>query len=547
MKRMCKLTALVVVLAMALIMVAACGTPAPATPANGAATTTPAAPQIPTTPTGDEPALAPPPEAPEDGNFASHVDIIMDNNMIGVVNPLNAGATGSTSRWAFRMIYDRLVYAPPGGGFEPMLATSWDTDDYKTFIFHLRDDVTFHNGEPFTAQDVVDTIYLAHVERAGLAWQAWSVVETATVIDTHTVELVLTGVNVEFLFNAAMPGAGILHKASVDADAERGTWVGTGAFQITNFASNDFVEFARNDNYWGDTPISETMTFRFIPEMAARTIMMLNNEAQVVGVVSPEDRDMFVEDPNFNLVPMRGNATMFLGFNMNDPIAGDINFRRAIAHALYLPHLAIAAGGNWSVAAPDGAYWGPVTEFRNESLPIRERDLDLAMQYLEASVWDGEEVSVSLSIATIGRAMEMAQAQLSEIGVPLFINIMDSASFGAHATYENNEAQMMSHAGSFAPNASSIRPHLMPHGTLNRASFNNDEVTELLERANTVTNVSERAEIYMQVQAIVHEYIPYINMYENIGGLITTAGVGGVIVTFDGCLDFRFTFLDLDA
>jgi ABC-type transport system substrate-binding protein len=103
------------------------------------------------------------PEAPPEGaNLADHIDIIIDATTITVINPLVPAGGGGPTAWSYYMVHDRLVEKVGPGVYEPGIATSWETDDWKNFTFYLRDNAYFHNGDHFTAEDVVFTVEIAH-------------------------------------------------------------------------------------------------------------------------------------------------------------------------------------------------------------------------------------------------------------------------------------------------------------------------------------------------------------------------------------------------
>lgn len=90
--------------------------------------------------------------------YAEHMEVIIDNTQIAAINPIGSGGPGSATGWVYKMVYDTLVVWSPDGDYLPGLATSWESEDWKTITFHLRDDVYFSNGEKFTSADVVFTI-----------------------------------------------------------------------------------------------------------------------------------------------------------------------------------------------------------------------------------------------------------------------------------------------------------------------------------------------------------------------------------------------------
>ena len=84
----------------------------------------------------------------------------------------------------------------------------------------------------------------------------------------------------------------------MEADADRGTWVGTGSFIATDFMTNDFVDLQRNDNWWNtaNMPVTPSMTLRFIPEMGTRAMMIQSGEAVISFGTSAEDIPLFEDD-----------------------------------------------------------------------------------------------------------------------------------------------------------------------------------------------------------------------------------------------------------
>ena len=154
MKNSRKLIAILLVVVMSLAFMAACGpkdsvttSPGPAAPGTSAPSAAPSAPQ----PSTDNIVQ----EAPVEGaNLADHIDLILEQ-ALPIINPfVLAGAGGAQQKTNF-LIFDRLLEQPEPGVVGPQLAYDWETDDFKTFRFYLRDDVYYHNGDHFTAEDIV--------------------------------------------------------------------------------------------------------------------------------------------------------------------------------------------------------------------------------------------------------------------------------------------------------------------------------------------------------------------------------------------------------
>jgi len=530
-----KILALTLGLIMLLALLSACGpadTSGPG-PATGPGGTAPA-------PGGQAPGMVAQAEPDPTAIYADHIDIIQDNTTIGVLNPFSPAANTSATNWALIMFLDRLLERNhEEGGFIPALALGYETDDYQTFIFPLRNDVYFHNGDHFTAEDVIFTIELSKEIGAGSQGAAqWAPVQSARALDPYTLEIVLDQVQVDFPFNTTFPSAGIVNRRAVEADSDRGFWVGTGAFTVEEFIPLDYIRFARNDNFWNTdmSIITPNITLRFVPEMAARTIRMQRGESQLSFGTSAEDLPLFQDDPeNFEVYAQTFNNPQGLSFNLNDPITGDLYFRRAVAHAIDKEEVAIMAAGEWAAADYSGTLWGFSTEFKHTGIEPLLFDPDLAREYLEKSVYNGEELELAAAILTNIRAAQSIQQQLQRVGINTRIAEFDAAGLAAYMNPGNpdNSTQLIKFNLIINPSAASVRPNFYPGGALNRMFFDNDDVTRLLDEAGGVFDRAERESLFLRIQEIVADYIPFINMYWRINGILAVRGIGGLTLPSD--------------
>jgi len=552
-KRNMRILTLVLAIFMVLPLIAACGNGDDATPATPG-DTTPTAPPA-TTPAappgggqGDIAFEAP----PEDARLAEEIRVIIDNNVIGVLNPFSPAANNPPTNWVFTMIYDRLLDIDDDGNILPELATAHHTDDYQTFRFTLREDVYFHNGDKFTSADVYWTIHAARTYGMGsAAFDQWGPIRDINILGDYEIEFVLNEVNVDFLFGLTRPMAGIVNENAMRANAETGTFIGTGAFSVINFLTGDYVFMQRHDNWWNTEmmPPTARMHLRFVPEMGTRAIMLQNREVNISFGTSAEDIPLFENDPdNWTVQPLIFNDPQGINFNMNDPITGDRNFRMAVLHALDRVEVATVAAGVWADGdLQDGNFWGFTTELRAPGIPFIAQDLDRAREYLEASVYNGEVVEIATAIVTNIRAAEVVQAQLADVGINTVINVMDTPSLLAYVTYGNTQSQINIIFTQLSPNAGSIRHAFYPGAAQNRSNFNNPQVTALIDEAAVTFDQARRRAIYYEIQEIIAYYQPVSNLLWRINGIVFENSVGGMILRSDlHRIDLRYMFMVLD-
>ena len=539
MKRSKRAIVIILCFAMCLTLLAACGgsgvgdSPSATGPGPAAA---PGAAILPPSSTGGEMTQ----QAPRDPTaiYADHIDVIQDNNNTGVLNPYIPAANTTPTNWVFTMIHDRLLERNHSTGeFLPALAHKWETTDFQTFVFHLRDDVYFHNGEKFTADDVVFTWEQAKAAPPGTqAGPQWAPVEQATAINPTTVELRLNRVFIDFYFNMTMPSACIVNKKAVEADPENGYRIGTGPYIVDEFVPNDYTRFVRNDNFWNERKniITPTITLRFVPEMPARTIRMQRGESQLSFGISAEDIYLFEADPdNFEVVPQTFNTMQGFSFNLLDPICADLNFRLAVCHALDNDEIALFAASEWASGIHDGGLWGFETEFRNNDIPPLEYNPQIAKDYLAQSIYNGEEIEIAAAIITNIRAAQAMQQQLAAIGINSRVVEYDSPGLTAYIADPEGGAQIVFLSVSMNYASSSFRNLFYPNAAQNRMSYSNPLVTQMLDEAAGMFDKAQREAHYRKMQEIVAADRPFYQVYWRINATVAARGLGGLGIPAD--------------
>jgi len=513
--------------------------PMPSDP-GGSASTAPA-PDIP---------VPPPPlmESPA-SDYADHIDIIVDNSPISAISPFEPVGNTTSSNWVFTMIYDRLLeWDQKNGVFMPSLAVSWETSDFKTFIFHLRDDVYFHNGDKMTAEDIMRTVNYAKEFGSGSPGEAqWASVDAVLVLDSYTVVFELSEVNVDFLYNLSMPSAGILSARALLEYPYGFTYVGTGAYIVDEFYPYDYVYLVRNENYWDRSKniVTQSMALRYIPEIVTRSIIMQVGDCQLCFGIAPEDVLLFRTDPgNFEVFSVVNNNMHGLTFNMKDRITGDYHFRMAVMHAMDKEVIASVADGDLAIADTSGTIWGYDTEFRHSSIPAISYDLDRAREHLIMSGYNGEAVELAVMNSLHTRAAEVLQAQLAAIGINVTITVYDFATFLAITSDPHNGSQMTFSNLSMSLSSSSYRSILYPGGRQNRMFYDNPEIAHMLDAVSAVVDVNQRRGYFMSMQEIVALDPPFVNVFWRKAEVVGQRGIGGLRLSADTLLyDLREVYL----
>ena len=328
---------------------------------------------------------------------------------------------------------------------EPLLAESWErSEDGLTWTFHLRDDVRWHDGEPFTAHDVDFTFnriiynhdipassrpafHFRFLDEATGEWRDEPM--TVTALDDYTVQCVLPGPFAPFLrsMGTAIYPRHILEK-HVDDGSFTETWdidtdpseiVGTGPFTIESYIPGERVVIRRNPDYWlkddagNSLPYLDEIVHVIVPDLETELERFLAGEADVHGVLGEEYAQLEPQQDEGNFtIHRRGPAfgTTFLGFNMNpgqsaetgEPYVApeklkwfqNVEFRQAVAHVINKD--AIIEDVQHGLGYPQWASVSPAAgDFHNPDVRRYEYDLNQANEILDGLGWtdtDGDGI-----------------------------------------------------------------------------------------------------------------------------------------------------------
>ncbi len=488
-------------------------------------------------------------ETTEDTEYAD--EITYGCGDVGVsLNVLNPAAGGQISQIECLMVYNTLLSRDPVNldGFLPELAYEWYADaEAKNWTFKLRDDVYFTNGEKLTAEDVRFSweTFMAHPGSIGTL--KLSDVEDVEVVNDYEVIYHLKGTNVDFENNISDHGTLIMCKKAVEADEENGPLIGSGVWKLDDFKSNTYIRLVANENTWEEPAKAKVFTFKSVSEATAKTIMFENGELDFITDVPPQYRAQYEADPNLALDTFNSSSTHNVLFNMLSPIGGNKDFRYACAYAIDREAITLIATEGTGRTWDSMALWGYGTAYKRDDLPIWERDLDKAKEYLEKSGYKGEEVLLltvsSGAHATVG---QVVQQQLGDIGINVKIFNSDTATLMSMSAWGSNQYDMMVWSGPWQSIPSSCFFNIQTGLIGNKAQFSNARVDELLVKGAATPNGPERQAIYYEIQGILADELPYIGIYNQVSAYGRQANCGGVVYWPEGIIDCTYAYKILE-
>ncbi|MBB3810510.1 ABC transporter substrate-binding protein [Pseudochelatococcus contaminans] len=267
--------------------------------------------------------------------------IIAQGNDILSLDPANHENNSTES--GLINIYDYLVRKEfPNGEmtFVPGLAKSWKSDDLITWEFELRDDVKWHDGTPFTADDVKFTIERVKADQKLLSSAVkFRTVEQVNVLGPHRVQVVTSRRDPLLLHNFVGNGGLILPKHALETPegAEKffAKPIGTGPYRFTEWRKGDRLVLERNPEWWEGTPHWESVIVRAIPETTTRVAEALTGGVDIAVNIPPEDITRVEQNPDTGIISFNIARNFALHVRNEDgKVTSDPRVREAIDLAI---------------------------------------------------------------------------------------------------------------------------------------------------------------------------------------------------------------------
>ena len=446
-------------------------------------------------------------------------------------------------------VYETLThYNPETGEVDPMLATSWTSnEDGTVWVFQIRDDVVFHDGSKLTAQQVVNSIQRSMDLGQGGAyiWDAVLADNGGAIEATGEYEVTITcgyPSAIDLIASSAY-AAYIMSDSVIDKDVEyfnQGNDGGSGPYTIAQANGDSVVlqAFADYRGGWSDNQYSYVY-LREVPESSARRQMLETGEAQISCEFSSTDLEALqaqtdkvyeIQAETFNNVIMFINTEIEPGSNAD--------FRRALAYAFpYEETVNKVMNGNaaQSVGTVPEGLWGHSDGIFQYSL-----DMDKAKEYLEKSGVDTNGLKLTVTYMsgedTYASALQLYQVNLRQLGIDLELKSMEWDQQWAQAQNTDPASRQDMFLFIWWPDYAdpvswfTSLLHSEDEITYNLSYLHDDALDALIDEAVelTVTDREAAEADYIKVQEIVADQAYYLNLYDQVHTYIVSNSVEGV-------------------
>jgi len=518
--------ALVCILA---LIVAACGG-APAAQQQPAAP-----PQAPAQSTAQSPAPAQQPAAPapveaKAGGHITEGDFADAKTLNSIL--VNDTASGNV----LAMLGNGLVWINPKDLLPvPQLAKEWTiSPDGLTYNFKLRDDVKFHDGEKFTADDVKFTYELALNEKVNSPRRSdLSVIDTITVKSPTEVEFKLKKVKADFLVGNA--GYAILPKhilGKVDPekintdDFNTKNPVYTGPFKFKEWVKDDHITLVRNDDYFLGKPKLDQYIYKVVKDANVVAAQLKTGEMDF-GLFEPALLDEMKKQDNLNTVAYDTFLFTFYAYNL-DPahtkLFQDVKVRQALIYALdreAMVQKIMFGQGSVANASEPVLSWA----YNKDNEPKYKFDAKQAESLLDEAGWkkgadgirakDGQKLSFSCYTNAGNKVREsyvtVMQEQWKQIGVDMTPKTEEWNAFLDRITKSHDfDCFLVGFSWGVDPNQRTMFHSDSYNGGFNMSKYSNPEMDKILDDALATTDVAKRKELYYKMQQIVAKDVPVV-------------------------------------
>lgn len=413
-------------------------------------------------------------------------------------------------------VQEGLVTQDASGEVVPALASSWDTPDETTYVFELREDAKFHNGDPVTPEDIVFSLQQAQDPEfsPGISYYLNNL-ESAEKTGEREVTIKSTKPDATFLVNLSSAGALVVtqEKFWEEHDGKVGTsnalLMGTGPYQVTEFQPDSHVMLERADTWWGGTPKTKTIRVNFIPDANTRLAAAQKGDVDIAFNVPINQAEEWKKISDFRIESMNDLSYVGLLFDQRVKPFDDVRVRQAIAQSIEREAIAeklLRGYGEtaMSIMTPESlatAYSGDEARQQLSELPQHSFDLDAAKKLIEEAGADGTatELTYPNTGPQLGIAAQAIAERLGEIGIDISVREVPIEEWLATIGDGEHGLGFMWYFSTTGDPAE-VNSYLL--GPENPNGFESEEANALIDESIATTDPKQRVEKLLELETL---------------------------------------------
>ena len=439
-----------------------------------------------------------------------------------------------------KLLFNQL-FTYRADGITWYLADGYDeSDDHKEFTFHLHEGVTWSDGEPFTADDVVFTYQTIQSIPTADAYSSLNYGDDGKVeveaIDDLTVKFTFPFVNAAALEKLQGPDGvwifprhvyeGVTDFENNDVNARP---VGTGPYTLADYQAGSYVQFAANKDYFKGAPQTDGIVFQIVTNENTGMQAIQTGQVDAWIATAAEAQQMDAQGNGLTITPYSENRVAYFTFNTTR--VTDERVRKALFYALDKQAIADAAVLDrdyyeleYTFLPTGNGFYAP------DAVERYDRDVEKAKQLLA----DAGQPNPTFVFAYTGsdtlqtNAVVLIQEQAAEAGITIDLRGIDSSAISAAQRDKDSEYDIIFGGYIMGVDPDEYASHFTSGSTRNFAHYDDPVVDDLFAQGRVETDDAKRHAIYDQLQAEIQEHASFYPLYSNDRLLVTTARVGGI-------------------
>lgn len=487
----------------------------------------------------------------------SATSAVADEKVVVYARPLLGGmdpATSGDSEGAqnLSLVYDTLVMIDKSSNIVPGLAESWDVSpDFKTFTFHLKKNVKFQDGTPFTAEAVKFSFdRMLRVNRSAYgSYLKYGKPDGCTVIDDHTIKIELKEPFPIFLVDLAVQSYSIVSpeyvKKGVTADDPDALKYmtdhacGTGPFKLVEYTQGQQVVYEKFGEFWGgastikQAPKIDRLILKVVTDPSSARLMVEKGDADIVEKLTVDQFEKMKSNPNVRVVDFAIPKVVYVTMDVSKPPFDDVNVRKAISYAIntdeIIQYVEKGMATRMHGLIPAGIMG------HNPDLPIYAYNMEKAKAYLKKSKYpNGFKTDLIFAVERrpeFEQVGEYIQAYLQQIGIDVTVQKLAFDSQLAKMDKGNYGMALMTWT-TVLPDPEDIAGWLYDSerssGGWNGSFWPDKAAIKMISDARETPDQSKRKMLYQQVDEKAVEEAIYVNLYQLEELYVTAKNINGL-------------------
>ena len=453
--------------------------------------------------------------------------------------------------YAQSILYDTLV-SITADGYEGCLAESWDiSEDGRTYTFHIRPNVLFSDGEKCDANAILANFNAILENRERHTWlEMMNLLVGVSAPDENTFVIEMSEPYYPMLteLGCIRPFAMISPSCMINGSTKDGVngHIGTGPYVLTDFVTDEYAVFERNENYWGKAPAIRKITVKVIPDNQTRIMALESGEIDLIfgkNMIDADAISQYLDSDKFTVGLSDPTSTRHIVMNTTREILGDPAVRKVLQHAT--DRQTISDGIFYGLEQPADTLYATTVPYCNVGLKPYEYSTETAAQILDEAGWvlgsdkmrakDGKQLALDLlynsDSVTEKTIAEYLQSEYLKLGISMTIHGEEEQSYRDNMKAGNFDMVFNICWGMpYDPQSSlaAMRAPVYGDYAAQQGLEDKAEIDEAITKILTSTDEAERQELYKSVLTNLHEDAMYLPLTYECNKALYTSALHGV-------------------